>query len=370
MGKEIKLTGKAAMVIGVAPPHFQGLEKFIPTDIWIPMISDAVEFSAAELHNRGDRYFDAVARLRDGVTPAQASAELDGLGRRLAQTYPETNRGTTFRFTPETARQRELIPVGLLFMVAVGFVLLIACANVAGLLLARAESRRRELAVRVALGAGKWQLLRQFLAEGLLLSIVGGACGLALTSWLMSVQKSLLPPSLSFIGPETQVDLGVVAFTVGVTLLATMMSTIAPALGAWRIGLANVLKEEVMMRGGRLRVRNFLVAGQIALSLIVVTASLLLFRSLAYVANQPVGFDIHKNLAVVNVFPLQGAGQKGAQFLPNLMEQAAGVPGVKKATFALRILLSGSGGGMKQSAISRQLSARGKVAGCLLIAES
>jgi predicted permease len=345
IGKEIKLTGKTAKVIGVTPPHFQGLERFVPTDMWIP-ISDAVEFSAAETHNRDARQFDTVARLRDGVTPAQASSELDVLGRHLAQAYPETNRGTTLRLTPETARQGELMPVGLLLMVAVGFVLLIACANVAGLLLARAESRRRELAVRVALGAGKWQLLRQFLVEGLLLSILGGVCGLTLTSWLMSVQKSLLPPSLSFIGPEMRVDLQVVAFTVGVVLLATLMSTITPALRAWRIGLANVLKEEVMVRGGRLTVRNLLVAGQIALSVMVVTASLLLFRSLSYVANLPVGFDIHKNLAVVNVFQLEGTGQKGAQLLPRLTERAAGMPGVIRATYAMRILLSGSGGGM------------------------
>jgi putative ABC transport system permease protein len=345
IGKEIKLTGKTATVIGVTPPHFQGLERFAPTGIWIP-ISDAVEFSAAETHNRDYREFDAVARLRDGVTPEQASAELDALGRHLAQAYPDTNRGTTLRFTPGTSRQRELMPVVLLLMVAVGFVLLIACANVAGLLLARADSRRRELALRVALGAGKWRVLRQFLTEGLLLSVLGGACGLALTSWLMSVQKSLLPPSLSFIELEMQVDLRVVAFTVGVTLLATLLSTVTPALHAWRIGLANVLKEQVMVRGGRLIARNSLVAGQIALSVMVVTASLLLFRSLSYVANIPAGFDIHKNLAVVNVFPLQAAGQKGVQFLPRVMEQAAAVPGVIKATYAMRIPLSGAGGGM------------------------
>lgn len=344
IGKEIKLTGRTAKVIGVTPPHFQGLERFVPTDMWI-LVSDAVEFNPTQLHKRDEREFDAVARLRDGVTAAQASTELDVLGRRLARAYPETNRGTTFRFIPEPANQRELMPLGLLLMVAVGFVLLIACANVAGLLLARAESRRRELAVRVALGAGKWQLFRQFLAEGLLLSILGGVCGLTLASWLMSVQKSLLPASLSFVGPEMQVDLQVVAFTVVVTLLATLMLTITPALRAWKIGLANVLKEEVMARGGYVTTRNFLVAGQIALSVIVVTASLLLLRSLSYVANQPVGFDIHKNLAVVNVFPLQGTGQDGAQFLPRLMERAAGVPGVKRASYAFRILLSGSGGG-------------------------
>ncbi len=345
IGKEIKLTGKLARVIGVAPPHFQGLERFVPTDIWI-LISNAGEFSPSLLQSRDQRDFEAIARLREGVTPAQASPELDLLGQRLAEAYPETNRGTTFQFVPELKHERELLPVGLMLMVAVGFVLLIACANVAGLLLARAESRRHELAMRVALGATRWQLFRQFLTEGLLLSILGALGGLIGASWLMSVQKSLLPPSLRFIGPETRVNLGVVAFTVGVTLLATLVFTITPALRAWKIGLSNVLREELVVRGSRLATRNLLVAGQIALSVMVVTASLLLLRSLSYVRNLPVGFDIHKNLVAVSVFQLQNTGQGGGAFLSRLMERVTGVPGVKRATYALRILLSGSGGGI------------------------
>jgi len=345
IGKEIKLTGKTAKVIGVAPPHFLGLERFVPTDMWI-LISEAPEFTAALLNQRDERDFESMARLRDGVTAAQASSELDLLGRRLAEAYPQTNRSTTFQLVSEADRQRELLPVGLMLMVAVALVLLIACGNVAGLLLARAESRRHELAVRVALGASRWQLFRQFLIEGLLLSIMGAVAGLTGTSWLMSVQRSLLPPSLRSIGPETPVDLGVIAFTVGVTLVATLLFTITPSLRAWKIGLSDVLKQEAIVRGSRLSARNLLVAGQIALSVVVVTASLLLFRSLFYVANLPVGFDLHKNLVAFSVFPLQGTAARGVQFLPHLMERASSVPGVKRATYALRILLSGSGGGM------------------------
>jgi putative ABC transport system permease protein len=218
IGKEIKLTGKTAKVIGVTPPGFLGLERVVPTDMWI-LLSDAVEFTAAHLHDRNLREFDTVARLRDGATFGQASSELDVLGRRLAEAHPDTNRAATLRLMPETARRRELLRVGTMLMAGVGLVLLVACANVAGLLLARGESRRREFALRIALGAGQWRLLRQFLSEGLLLSLAGGACGLSLTSWLMKAQKTLLPPSISFLGPEMQVDVRVVAFTVGVILL-------------------------------------------------------------------------------------------------------------------------------------------------------
>jgi putative ABC transport system permease protein len=316
--------------------------------MWL-LASEAVEFNPGQPPKRDDREFDAVARLRDGVVPEQASAELDTFGRRLAAAYPETNRGTTFQLIPETKRQREALPVGLLLMAIVGLVLLIACANVAGLLLARAEARRRELALRVALGAGRWQLLRQFLTEGLLLAALGGALGLTLTAWLVSFQRALMPAALSFVGPDMQVDFREVVFTAGVTLLATLMFTLTPALRAWKVGMAGVLKGEevVIVPGSRhLTARNLLVAGQMALSVIVVTTSLLLFRSLYHVRNLPVGFDTHKNLAVVNMFPLKASGQRGAQFLPALVERGASLPGVKRATYALRMLLSGSGGGM------------------------
>ena len=348
VGKEIKLTGNTAKVIGVTPPHFQGLERLVPTDMWL-LTSEAIEVNAAKPPKRNDREFEAMARLRDGVTPAQASAELDAFGRRLAAAYPETNRGTTFQFIPETEHERDVLPVGLLLMAAVGLVLLIACANVAGLLLARAEARRRELAVRVALGAGRWQLARQFLTEGLLLSALGGALGLALTAWLMDFQRALMPPGLSFLGPDMRVDLREVAFTAGITLLATLIFALTPALRAWKVGLASVLKgeEAPIVRGRRhFTARNLLVVSQMALSVMVVTASLLFFRSLSYVRNLPVGFDTHKNLAVVNVFQLGTAGQRGAQILPALAERAGSLPGVKRATYALRMLLSGSGGGM------------------------
>ncbi len=333
-------------MIGVTPRYFQGLVRHIPTDIWI-LIPDAVAFNAANPPKRGDRWYDeAVARLGDGVTLTQASAELEAFSRALVTAYPETNRGRTYQALPETMDERQALMVSLLFMAVPGLVLLIACSNLAGLLLARSETRWRESAVRVALGAGRWQLLRQFLAEGLLLSAMGGALGLTLTAWLMSFQRVLMPAAYSFLGPDMQVDVHELAFTASIALLATVLFTLTPAFRAWRVGLAGVIKGEevVIVRGSRrITARNLLVVGQMALSVVVMTVSLLFFRSLFKVRDLPAGFDTHKNLVVVVV-----GGSQGVPFLPDLVERAASLPRVKHATYAMRMLLSGSGGGMNR----------------------
>jgi putative ABC transport system permease protein len=346
IGKEIKLTGHTATVIGVTTPHFQGLARDVPTDIWL-LTSDAVAFDSAHPPKRGDRWYEAEARLRDGVTPTQASAELDAFSRSLAAIYPETNRGRTYQLSPETMDERKMLLASLLVMAIPGLVLLIACSNIAGLLLARSETRWRESAVRVALGAGRWQLLRQFLAEGLLLSAAGGALGLTLTAWLMSVQRALMPAAYSFLGPDMRVDLRELGFTAGIALLATVLFTLTPAFRAWKVGLAGVLKgeEAVLVRGSRrFTARNLLVVGQMALSVVVMTISLLFFRSLSTVRDLPAGFDTRRNLVVVNI-----GGPQGVKFLPDLAQRAASLPGVKRTTYAMRMLLSGSGGGASEA---------------------
>ena len=346
IGKEIKLTGHTATVIGVTPLHFQGLARNVPTDIWL-LTSDAVAFDSAHPPKRGDRWYEAEARLRDGVTPSQASAELDAFSRSLAAIYPETNRGRTYQLSPEAMDERKMLLASLLVMAIPGLVLLIACSNIAGLLLARSETRWRESAVRVALGAGRWQLLRQFLAEGILLSAAGGALGLTLTAWLMSLQRALMPAAYSFLGPDMRVDLRELGFTAGIALLATVLFTLTPAVRAWKVGLAGVLKgeEAVLVRGSRrFTTRNLLVVGQMALSVVVMTISLLFYRSLSTVRDLPAGFDTRRNLVVVNI-----AGPEGVKFLPALAQRAASLPGVKRATYAMRMLLSGSGGGANEA---------------------
>jgi putative ABC transport system permease protein len=348
IGKEIKLTGKTATVIGVTPPYFQGMAaQVVPTDMWL-LTGAGLGATSAQADKRNDRDFEAVARLKDGVTLAQASAELDGFGRRLANAYPDTNRGRTFEITSKAMSEGKTWLVTLSAMALPGLVLLIACANLAGLLLARAETRRQELAVRVALGAGRWHLMRQLLAEGLLLSFLGGALALTFTVWLMGLQRALMPAAYSFLGPDLRVDLREVAFTAGVSVFATLMFTLTPAFHAWKVGLGTVLKGKgvVVPRGSRrVTARNLLVLGQMALSVVVMTLSLLFLRSFYHVRNLPVGFDTQKKLAVVEVFSLRGST---AKLLPPLVERIAKLPGIKRATYARRMLLSGSGGGWSQ----------------------
>ncbi len=344
VGKEIKLNGGTATVIGVTPPFFQGVARLVPTDMWL-LTPYAIDLNSAKPPKRSDLWFECVARLKHGVTPAQASAELEGLAQRLARVYPETNRGRTFGLSPVTMDQHKSWFVGLISMALPSLVLLIACANLAGLLLARAETRRQELAVRLALGAGRWRLTRQFLAGGLLLAGLGGSLGLILTAWLMSFQRALMPAAYSFIGPDMRIDYREAAFTTSIALLATLMFSLTPATHAWKVGLGSVIKgNEGVVRGSRrVTARNVLVAGQMALSVVLITVSLLFLRSLHYVRNLPMGFDTHKNLAVVNMFSLEDT--PSAQFLPPLVKHVAGLPGVKRATYARRMLLSGSGGG-------------------------
>ena len=349
VGKQIQLTGTPAIVIGVTQPYFQGMARYVPTDMWL-LSSAAIGSKSGEPPKRSGRWFEGVARLGDGVTPAQATAELETLSQRLAAAYPETNRARTFQLFPETMDQRSTWLIGLLSMALPGVILLIACANLAGLLLARAETRRREMAVRVALGATRWDVLRQLSVEGLILSLSGGTLGLVLTVWLMSFQRALMPAEFSFLGPDMRVDAREIAFTAGISVVATLMFTITPALHAWKVGLASVIKgEEVLVWRGRRRVtaRNLMVVGQMALSVVVMTLSLLFLRSLYHVRNLPVGFDTHSRLSVMNVFTT--SDMPAERLLPVLVEKASGLPGVRRATYAIRILLSGSGGGANAS---------------------
>jgi predicted permease len=237
VGKTIRLTNRSTTVLGVTRERFRGLDRFVPTDAWLPV--DA--FEPSEMKQRESRYYDVVGRLRPGVTTERIRAELDTIGHRLAQVYPATNKATTFVGDPESERHRGFLFVSLFLMSVVGLVLLISCANVAGLLLARAETRRREVAVRLALGSSRRRLIRQFLTEGLMLSLAGAALGLLLAAWLIAIEPTLLPPAPIQIGPDLRIDGRVMLFTLVVSLLATLIFGVAPALRASKADLTGAL---------------------------------------------------------------------------------------------------------------------------------
>jgi macrolide transport system ATP-binding/permease protein len=347
VGKQIWLTGKSYTVIGIAPPHFRGLQPGIPSDLWLPVTT---EYKADELSDRNNREFELLGRLRPGARPGQARVELGIIGRRLAEAYPAVDKARDVTLVSERERlQNALLPT-LLLTTAVGLVLLICCANVSGLVLARSETRSREIAVRLALGAGRLRLVRQLLTESTLLALAGAAVGLVLAAWLFTLQPALMPPAEFELGLDLRLDGSVIAFTAAVSGLAVMVFGLAPAVQASKYSLVPALKGEEPIGGRPVRrfaARNTVVLGEIAISVVLLTASGLLVRSLLYSRGINLGFDKQKNLIFFDLSP-GIAGYDAERSLPyfeQVRERVAGLPGVAQVSFARRVLLSDSGGG-------------------------
>jgi predicted permease len=348
IGKPIMLSGRSYTVIGIAPPHFRGLQRGVPTDLWLPVTREY----GGELQDRAYNDFELLGRLRPGVTAAQAKAELLTIGQRLAEAYPATNKARSFTLVSESERLREAVFPTLMLMTAVGLVLAICCANVAGLVLARSEIRYREIAVRLALGAGRGRLVRQLLTESALLASIGAGLGLLLASWLFSLQPALLPPVDVEVGFDLRLDSSVLMFTLVVTALTVVVFGLVPAFQAANSSLLPALKSAQSSAGPprRFGMRNVLVLGQIALSVVLLTASGLLLRSLLFTRGMNLGFDSRKNLLFLDASP-GSAGYNAAgslRFFQQVAEKAGGIPGVKRVSFARRVLLSDSGGGAEQ----------------------
>ncbi len=348
IGKSIMLTDRSYTVVGIAPPHFRGLQRGVPTDLWLPV---TMEYGG-ELQDRAYHDFELLGRLRPGVTAEQAKAELDTIGQRLAEAYPATNKARTFTLVSESERLREAVFPTFMLMTAVGLVLLICCANAAGLVLARSEMRQREVAVRLAVGAGRGRLVRQLLTENALLASLGAGLGLLLATWLFSLQPALLPPVSVDVGLDLRLDTSVLAFTLVVTVLTVIIFGLVPALQAAKSNLVPALKSEHSAGGPgrRFGMRNVLVLGEIALSVVLLTASGLLLRSLLYSRGMNVGFDTRKSLLFFDLTPgLAGYNAEGSlRFFQQVAEKTGGLPGVKRVSFARRVLLSDSGGGADQ----------------------
>jgi predicted permease len=335
VGKQIRLTGKSYTVLGIAPPGFHGLQRGVPSDLWIPA---ATELPSAEITDRKESDFELLGRLRPGVTAEQARAELDTLGKRLSQAYPAVDKARNIGLVSERERLREAWIMTLFVMTAVGLVLLICCANVAGLILARADARRKEIAVRLALGATRLRLISQLLTESLLLAV-----------GLFKLQPALLPPMEIAVGLDLHLDASVIAFTLAVSVLAVLIFGLTPALQASKVNSVAALKGEVHGAGRAARrpsVRTVLVVGQIALSVLLLTASGLLVRSLVSSRGIDLGFDRQKHLVFFDLSP-DIAGYNtvhSTAFLEQVEARAAALPGVRHASLVQRVLLSDSGG--------------------------
>src|SRR5580658_243332 len=290
IGKTLTLDGKQFTIIGVIPQDFDlMLDSFSASEIYAPV----VQWNNDMLFNRGSGLgFHGIGRLKPGVTIGQARADFASLTQSLAATYPDVDKGIGASLIP--FKQRMLGHVQSILLVlfcAVGFVLLIACANIANLLLARSAARMREFAVRAALGAGKSRLIRQLLTESILLGAMGGALGLLFASWGLRAALSALPDSLPRAG-EIQIDLRVLLFTAAATLLAGILFGLGPALKISRTNLQDSLKEGGRgSSGSRHRAHGILVVAEMALALVLLIGAGLALRTLVQVWNVDPGFN-------------------------------------------------------------------------------
>jgi putative ABC transport system permease protein len=293
LGNTIKIEGDNCTIVGVMPAGFKFPDE---ADAWLPVSLGT---------KRDNRFLRVVARVRTGVTQAQANAELSTIAGRLGQEFPKTNQGLG---VDVVALQQSIVgdarPALLIFLGAVSFVLLIACANVASLLLARAATRQREMAIRAALGASRWRIVRQLLSESVLLSLLGGGLGVLLAVWILNLLVAAAPhqiPRLTAI----EIDRWTFAFTFLLSLGTGVIFGLAPALQSARPDLNSTLKEGSgqMAGGARQRLRSLLVVSEIALSLVLLIGAGLLVKSFARLRRTPLGFDSTNVLTATVTLP-------------------------------------------------------------------
>jgi putative ABC transport system permease protein len=331
VGRVIKLDGRDREVVGVTPADFRFEFVTGAADFWTP-----IDPQASGYQQRGAIFLEAIGRLKPGVSVEQASADLGVVASRLEQQYQDSNTGIGVRLS---AAQEELVgdlrPTLLVLLGAVGFVLLIACANVANLTLARAAGRHREIAVRAALGAGRGRIVRQLLTESLLLALTSGLLGLLFALWGVKLLSAFVPENVPRFG-ETSTDLPVLLFTLGASLLTGLLFGIAPALQSSKLDLNEALKEggRTGTEGrGRKRIRSVLIVAEVALSLVLLVGAGLLIKSFVKLSNTDPGFDPGNTLtASISLASVRyDTDEKTADFYRRLVERVRGLPGVGAA---------------------------------------
>ena len=327
IGKQLTLNGQTFTVVGITPANFEfGSE----ADVSVP-----IGLSAERFKLRGkDPGINAVARLREGVSIEQAQAELNTIAARLEAQYPESNTGRRVRV--ESLRENvvgDIRPTLWTLLGAVGFVLLIACANVANLLLTRSTARHKEIAIRTALGAARFRIVRQLLTESVLLAIAGGTAGLVLAIWATYVLTSYIPAGIPRIR-EISIDASVLIFTLGATLLTGALFGLAPALHSSNPNLTEMLKEgERNSSTRRNRTGNLLVVSEVALTLVLLIGAGLLVKSFWRLSQVNPGFNSQKLLTMqISVSAGAEEGRRVATFLDDIQQRVHTLPGVESVS--------------------------------------
>lgn len=349
IGHSIVLNQRLYTVIGVMPSSFQFPLDVEPVDFWTTMAVEMTSNLAEKpmTAERGAHFLYGIARLKPGTTLAQANTDAGVVSAGLEKQYPEENSHLGLALQPASESLVGDVRASLLVLFgAVGFLLLIACANVANLLLARGASREREMAVRAALGAGSSRLVRQLLTESVILSLAGGAAGLMLAAWatgFLSSLPSLQIPRLA----QARLDWVALPFMTGVSVLTGIIFGLAPALHSSKLELASTLKEggrTATGGAGQNRVRRLLVIGEVSLALVLVVGASLLAESLMHLWRVPPGFDPTNVLAFsVNLPGVRyGKPEQSIEFFDQLIARIRGVAGVKEASGIFPLPLSDS----------------------------
>jgi predicted permease len=362
VGQDVTLNGHRFTIVGVTPEGFHGPQLGGIRNLYVPMMMQAVmrppraaysgEMNPDLLGVRTNRWLGGLGRLKPGVSPAQAAAALSSLAATLGPPRPAGAVPRPVVAVPvnvgDPALRTRLTATAALLMAVVGAVLLLACANVANLMLSRATTRRREIAVRLALGASRRRLVSQLLTESVLLSLVGGVAGLLLAFWVMAAFRAAPPPPGALpIAITASMDLRVLAFTLALSVAAGIAFGLAPALSASRPDLVPVLKDESFVpdaRSRRYNLRSALVVSQVALSLVLLVAAGLFLRSLREVQSIRPGFDANRLVSTqLPVNLLRYTKEQGRTFYRTILERVAALPGVESATVARVAVLGGSG---------------------------
>jgi len=343
LGATINLNNRRYTIIGIAPRNFHGANALINTDLWVPMTMYSQMFSLADwVDHRKALLFSVTGRLKEGVNRRQAEDNMKTLAAQLAREYPADNQGRTVAVIPLTdsviqpnSRGGFVLVAGVALAVS-GLVLLIACANVANLLLVRAAGRSKEMALRLALGIGRGRLIRQLLTESAVLSLTGGAFALLLARWGRNLLWTFRPPWMLSGDAALSFDGRVLTFTLLIAVAATLIFGLAPAWTATHSNLATELRERRSpwsRAGNRLNLRSLLVIVQVALSVVALTGAGLFLRSLRNAQQVDLGYDAaHLATVGVNVKARAFTEAEGRQYYGRVLARASTLPGVAAAT--------------------------------------
>jgi predicted permease len=352
VGRSVLISGRNYTVIGVAPPEFHGTELAITPELWFPMMmKPGLEVGRGPIKGRTSPV-STIGRLKEGVSWAQAESALNLIAAQLGREYPQADKGQIVVLTQPglfgAAMRGTVIKFTAVAMGVVALVLLLACTNLVNMLLARASERHREIAIRLALGAGRLRVLRQLLTESVLLALLGSALGLALAYSAVELTRLRMPVFFGFTPIELQMDWRVLVFTLALSLLTGVLFGLLPGLQATRPDLIPALKNESTLGGYRgSRLRNTLVVAQVSLSLVLLLCAGLVLRGLLRAQQIDPGFNPEQAVeASFDLGPLQYDRERGREFQRQALDRVRSLPGLQAAALTAHPpLTSGESGG-------------------------